>query len=69
MKFIPCIPGQCTEDGTHCEGCGRSHVEISETKGMVKQLVSFARKQDYDNIEDFANFVSKNVVNKFQDPA
>jgi hypothetical protein len=68
MKFRPCISGQCTEEGTHCEGCGRSHVEIAETKAMVKGLVSFAQKQDYENIEEFAEFVGKNVVKKFLNP-
>ena len=68
MKFRPCISGQCTEDGTHCKGCGRSHEEIAETKAMVKGLVSFAKKQDYENIEEFSAFVSKNVVKKFLNP-
>lgn len=29
MKFGPCIGG-CTNEGTHCEGCGRSHEEVAE---------------------------------------
>ncbi|MFW5443376.1 MAG: DUF1289 domain-containing protein [Methylococcaceae bacterium] len=68
MQFKPCISGLCTEDGTHCEGCGRSHVEIAETKTMVKNLVSFAQKQNYDNHEDFANFIGKCVLKKLQNP-
>jgi predicted Fe-S protein YdhL (DUF1289 family) len=33
MKFIPCKGSAfCTETGTHCEGCGRSHSEIAETR-------------------------------------
>lgn len=64
MKFSPCISGQCTEDGTHCQGCGRSHEEIAETKGLVMNLVTFAKKQDYENIDDFANFVAKSLVKK-----
>lgn len=67
MQFIPCISGQCTEEGTHCEGCGRSHIEIAETKKMVAGLVGFAQKQDYENIEDFANFIGKCVLKKLQD--
>lgn len=69
MKFMPCISGQCTEDGTHCEGCGRSHIEISETKELVKGLVNFAQKQEYENIEEFANFIAKNLVKKIQNPS
>lgn len=41
MKFNPCRGGAfCTDVGTHCEGCGRSHVEIAETKVLVKGLGS-----------------------------
>ena len=43
MKFYPC-PGECTEDGTHCEGCGRSHEEIFEMKNLVVGLVAFAQR-------------------------
>jgi hypothetical protein len=69
MKFRPCISGQCTEEGTHCEGCGRSHVEIAETKNLVKGLVDFAQKQEYENIEEFAGFIAKNLVKKIQNPS
>ena len=31
MDFVACN-GDCTEEGTHCEGCGRSHEEIAELK-------------------------------------
>ena len=56
MKFSPCISGKCTYTGTHCEGCGRSHEEIAETKKMIMGLVDFAQMKEYENIEDFANF-------------
>ena len=68
MKFKPCISDLCTEEGTHCEGCGRSHEEIAETKSLVMGLVNFAKKQDYVNIEEFVSFVGKNVVKKVQNP-
>ena len=65
MKFIPCKGSAfCTEEGTHCEGCGRSHVEISETKKLVSGLVEFVQKQDYENPEDFAQFISGSLVKK-----
>jgi len=66
MKFNPCIAGQCTEEGSHCQGCGRSHQEIAETKKMVGKLVEFAKRQEYDNIEVFADFIAKNIVKKTQ---
>jgi hypothetical protein len=65
MKFNPCKGGTfCTDAGTHCEGCGRSHVEIAETKALVKGLVEFVQKQDYDNVEDFATSISAALVKK-----
>lgn len=69
MKFSPCISGQCTTEGTHCAGCGRSHEEIAETKQHVMALVGLAQKLEYENIEEFAAFVGKSVLRKLQNPA
>lgn len=69
MKFNPCVSGQCTDQGTHCQGCGRSHEEIAETKRLIGSLVAFAQAQHYENYEDFAQFVAKSVVKKLQNPA
>jgi len=68
MKFNPCID-QCTYEGSHCEGCGRSHTEIAETKKLVMSIVDFIQTQDYDNGEDFINAVSKSVLKKLQKAA
>ncbi len=68
MKFSPCISGQCTYEGSHCEGCGRSHEEIAETKALVSAMVEFARKMDYENKEEFAAFIGENVLKKLQAP-
>lgn len=69
MKFSPCISGKCTYEGTHCEGCGRSHEEIAETKKMINELVSYAQKMEYENFEEFANFIGKSVLKKLQNPS
>lgn len=69
MKFNPCVSGKCTDQGTHCEGCGRTHEEIAKTKKMIGALVSFAQKMDYENHEDFANFIGKSVLKKLQNPS
>jgi predicted Fe-S protein YdhL (DUF1289 family) len=66
MKFRPCIPDRCTKEGTHCEGCGRSHEEIAETKQLILELVGLARRQAYENVDEFAQFVAKSVVAKHQ---
>lgn len=68
MKFNPCISGQCTEDGSHCQGCGRSHAEIAETKQLVNNLVVFAQKMQYDNSEEFVNFIGKSLFKKLSSP-
>ncbi len=60
MKFNPCT-GECTDDGTHCEGCGRSHEEIDDMKNQVAGLVAFAEKMNYENFEDFADAVAGNI--------
>lgn len=65
MKFNPCID-QCTYDGTHCQGCGRSHEEIAGTKKLVMAAVDFAQQQDYENIEDFADAIGKSILKKLQ---
>ena len=61
MKFSPCT-GNCTEEGTNCEGCGRSHEKIAEMNMLIANLVTFAKKMEYENFEDFANGDRKSVV-------
>ncbi|MGZ8157720.1 MAG: DUF1289 domain-containing protein [Methylobacter sp.] len=68
MKFNPCID-KCTYEGTHCEGCGRSHQEIAETKKMVMGLVDFAQEQEYENVEDFVSAVGQSVLKKLKKAA
>lgn len=63
MKFTPC-QDQCTNDGSHCQGCGRSHVEIAETKKLVGALVDFALEQDYENVEEFGAAIGKSITKK-----
>lgn len=65
MKFSPCVD-KCTYDGTHCQGCGRSHQEIAETKKLVMAAVDFAQQQDYENIEEFAESIGKSILKKLQ---
>ncbi len=68
MKFIPCT-GKCTEEGTHCEGCGRSHEEIAEMRKPVEALVTLANKMKYENLEDFANAVAGSIKYKLEKEA
>ncbi|ASF45144.1 DUF1289 domain-containing protein [Methylovulum psychrotolerans] len=63
MKFTPCAD-LCTKDGTHCQGCGRSHQEIADTKKLIASIVEFIKVQGYDNSDEFINMVSKKVRKK-----
>jgi len=63
MKFNPCT-GKCTDEGTHCEGCNRSHEEIAEMKTLVAGLIGFAEKMNYENVEDFADGVAGTIKYK-----
>ena len=65
MKFNPCID-QCTYEGSHCQGCGRSFEEIAQTKQLVMSIVNFVQSQDYENSEEFVNAISKSVLKKLQ---
>ena len=59
MQFNPCQGGSsCTEDGTHCQGCGRSHEAIAETRDLINALAHYINKMDYENVEDFLKFVA-----------
>ena len=68
MKFNPCID-QCTYEGSHCQGCGRSFEEIAQTKQLVMSIVNFVQSQGYENCEEFVNAISKSVLKKLQKPA
>ena len=60
MIFKPCT-GECTDDGTHCEGCGRSHEEIAEMRQLVGALVDFAERMEYKNFNDFSDGVAASI--------
>ena len=60
MIFKPCN-GECTEGGTHCQGCGRSQDEVAEMRRLVGSLVAYAEEMDYENIDDFADGVAAGI--------
>ena len=65
MKYRPCT-GACTKDGTHCDGCGRTHEEVATLNKMVKDLAAYAVEMEYDNTEDYANSVAKGIYYKLE---
>jgi hypothetical protein len=58
--FRPCN-GACTDDGTHCGGCGRSFEEIDEMRSLVGALVAYAKRMEYENFTDFADGVAASI--------
>ena len=60
MIFKPCT-GECTDDGTHCGGCGRSYEEIAEMRELVGALIAFAERMEYENFNDFADGVASGI--------
>ena len=60
MIFKPCN-GECTEDGTHCKGCGRTQEEVADMRRLVGALVAYAKEMEYENIDDFANGVAGSI--------
>lgn len=67
MIFSPCN-GKCTDQGTNCEGCGRTHAEVAETRKMVADMVAYAQKKNYENAEEYANSIARSVIYKLQNP-
>jgi predicted Fe-S protein YdhL (DUF1289 family) len=67
MEFSPCT-GECTDKGTHCEGCGRSHEDVAAMRAMVNDLVAYAQEKNYENIDEYANSVAKSIRYKLNNP-
>lgn len=65
MHFSPCRGGtNCTQDGTHCQGCGRSHEEIRETRTLVDAVAQFALNMGYENVPHFTQFVALKAADR-----
>ena len=63
MKFSPCT-SDCTSEGTHCGGCGRSRAEITETQAITKQLVAHLVKYNYDDPENFLDNIKAKALKR-----
>ncbi len=65
MKFVTCVSrNACTEDGTHCRACGRSHDEINRLRRLTDEVTAFALEMDYDNVDEFLSYLSAKVGKK-----
>ncbi|WP_127477638.1 hypothetical protein [Sulfurivermis fontis] len=65
MQFTTCVNRTaCTEDGVHCRACGRSHDEIARLRQLTDIVAAFALEMDYDNLDDFLNYLTAKVSKK-----
>lgn len=65
MQFIPCKDrNACTEDGTVCKGCGRTHQEIARSRELVAQVADFINTMGYENPEAFVDYLTRKVLKK-----
>ena len=63
--FKPCAgKDACTDGGSHCQGCGRSHHEIARTRDAIAMLADLAVEMDYTNVEAFADYVARRIIKK-----
>ena len=65
--FRPCIDrSACTEGGSHCRACGRSHAEIEALRRQVVELADFIEAMGYGNPDDFLDWLQKKVRKRLQ---
>ncbi len=61
-RFIPCAgKSECTEGGSHCQGCGRSHGEIAQTRLLLHSLADLVVESGYENVAEFSAYMAKHL--------
>lgn len=66
-QFKPCVDrNACTEDGTHCRACGRSHAEINQVRQLINQTYTLIETWGYDNPEEFFAYLEKKIGKKLR---
>lgn len=67
MAFKPCVNrNACTEDGSHCRACGRSHEEIAQIRQLVNDTYDLVSKWEYDNLDEFFAYLQKKIGKKLK---
>lgn len=65
--FRPCVDRTaCTEDGSHCRACGRSHDEIARIREITSELTAFIQEMQYDNSDAFLDYLQQKVQKKLK---
>jgi len=63
MKFSPCT-NKCTSDGSFCQGCGRSHTEIRESKALVAKVAAHLLEYGYQDPDKFLKMLHKKSLKR-----
>lgn len=67
MRFSPCASREaCTDEGTHCRGCGRPHTHIARTRELTTLLSDFLIETGYENPEEFLDYVRNKALKKLK---
>jgi hypothetical protein len=62
-RFEPCHgKDECRDDGTRCLTCGRDLDEIARLREAIDVLATLAMDRDYENSEEFADYVARKLV-------
>ncbi|MES9990880.1 MAG: hypothetical protein ABW098_02940 [Candidatus Thiodiazotropha sp.] len=62
-RFTPCQgKNACRDNGEICLTCGRSLEEITKLRDLMQQLTTLAVTHDYENVDDFANYVARKLI-------
>ncbi|MBI1423312.1 MAG: DUF1289 domain-containing protein [Gammaproteobacteria bacterium] len=70
MSFRSCVNRTaCTEDGTHCRACGRSHEEIAQLRQLVNDTYALVNRWEYDNLDEFFSYLQKKIGKKLKHSA
>ena len=65
MIVNPCT-GKCTDEGSHCEGCGRTHEDVAITRKFVKQIVGYIQQKEYENPQELVSSLAHGVQYQLQ---
>lgn len=67
MRFRACLGREaCHEDDVGCRTCGRSREEIAGLRALTTNVALFAERMDYDNYEDFLEYVVRKTAAKIR---
>jgi hypothetical protein len=65
QSFRPCLGKTvCRDNGDVCLSCGRPLVDVARTRELIEHLTEFVIAADYDNVQDFADYIARKLVKK-----